>query len=118
MLRTLLRQSLGGDVRCVQTFLHRRQLATRMPGMHFGLTATEDRYGGVTANLGELSEAISDAGFGAILAGTVNPFYTDIRYNSKIRYNVNLVCTKISGSCIFSLIFSFNSSGKHVLCIC
>ena len=69
MLRTLLRRSLEGDVRCVQTFLHRRQLATRMPGMHFGLTATEDRYGGVTANLGELSEAISDAGFGAILAG-------------------------------------------------
>lgn len=39
-----------------------------MPGMHFGLLATEDRYGGVTANLGELSEAISDTGFGAILA--------------------------------------------------
>ena len=26
--------------------------------------------------------------------------YNDIHYNSKIRYNVNLVCTKISGSCI------------------
>ena len=34
---------------------------------------------------------------------TVNPFYNDIRYNNKIRYNVNSVCTKISGSCIFSL---------------
>ena len=36
---------------------------------------------------------------------TVKPLYNDIRYNSKIRYNVNLVCTNISGSCIFSLIF-------------
>ena len=34
---------------------------------------------------------------------TVNPLYNDIRYNSKTRSNVNLVCTKISGSCIFSL---------------
>ena len=25
---------------------------------------------------------------------TVNPLYNDIHYNSKIRYNVNLVCTK------------------------
>ena len=33
--------------------------------------------------------------------GTVNPLYNDIRYNSKIRYNVNPICTKISGSCIF-----------------
>ena len=31
----------------------------------------------------------------------MNPLYNDIRYNSKIRYNVNLVCTKISGSCVF-----------------
>ena len=31
----------------------------------------------------------------------MNPFYNDIHYNSKIRYNVNLVCTKISESCIF-----------------
>ena len=30
---------------------------------------------------------------------TVNSLYNDIRYNSKIRYNVNLICTKISGSC-------------------
>ena len=36
---------------------------------------------------------------------TVNPLYNDIRYNSKIRYNVNSVHTKISRSCIFSLIF-------------
>ena len=49
--------------------------------------------------------------------GTVNPLYNDIRYNSKIRYNVNLVCTKISGSCIFSLIFPCNSSGKHTFCV-
>ena len=27
---------------------------------------------------------------------TVNTLYNDIRCNSKIRYNVNLVCTKIS----------------------
>ena len=44
---------------------------------------------------------------------TVNPLYNDIRYGSKIRYNVNLVCTKISGSCMFSLIFPCYSPGKH-----
>ena len=32
----------------------------------------------------------------------MNPLYNDIRYDSKIRYNVNVVCTKISGSCIVS----------------
>ena len=48
----------------------------------------------------------------------VNPLYNDICYYSKIHYNVNLVCIKISGLCIFSLIFPFYSSGKHVLCIC
>ena len=31
----------------------------------------------------------------------VNPLSNHIRYNTKICYNVNLVCTKISGSCIF-----------------
>ena len=31
---------------------------------------------------------------------TVNPLYNGIRYNSKIRYNVNSVCTKINGSYI------------------
>ena len=35
------------------------------------------------------------------LYNTVNPLYNDIRYNSKIRYDVNLVCTKISRMCIF-----------------
>ena len=45
---------------------------------------------------------------------TVNPLHKDIRYNSKISYNVNLVCTKISGSCIFSLILPFYTSGKHM----
>ena len=36
---------------------------------------------------------------------TVDPLYKYIRYNSKIHHNVNLVCTKNSRSCIFSLIF-------------
>ena len=35
------------------------------------------------------------------LSITVNPLYNDIRYNSKICYNVNPICTNISGSCIF-----------------
>ena len=35
------------------------------------------------------------------MVNTVNPFYNNIRYNSKICYNVNLVCTKISGSWVF-----------------
>ena len=47
--------------------------------------------------------------------GTVNPLYNDIRYNSKIRYNV--VCTKNYESCIFSLIFPFYSSGRHTFCV-
>ena len=33
----------------------------------------------------------------------MNPLYNGIRYNSEIRYNVNQICTKISGTCIFSL---------------
>ena len=41
----------------------------------------------------------------------IEPPDKNIRYNSKIRYNVSLVCTKISGPCI-SLIFTFYSSGK------
>ena len=47
----------------------------------------------------------------------MNSLYDDIRYNSKIRYNVNLVCTKVSGSYIFSLIFPCYSSGKHTFCV-
>ena len=35
----------------------------------------------------------------------MDPLYNGIRYNSKIRYNVNSVCTKISGSCIWSHVF-------------
>ena len=38
-----------------------------------------------------------------LYCSTGNPLYNDIRYNSIIRYNVNPICTKISGSCIFSL---------------
>ena len=44
---------------------------------------------------------------------TVSSLYSDISYNSKIRYNVNLVCTKISGSCTFSLTIKCYSLGKH-----
>ena len=43
----------------------------------------------------------------------VNPIYNDIRYNSIIRYNVNSGCTKISGSCIFSLTVPCYSLGKY-----
>ena len=45
---------------------------------------------------------------------TVSPLYNDIRYNSKIRYDVNSVCTKISGSCIFSLTVPRYFLGKHM----
>ena len=48
---------------------------------------------------------------------TVNSLYNDIHIKSKICYNVNLVCTKISGSCFFSLIFPFYSSRKHTFCV-
>ena len=47
----------------------------------------------------------------------VDPLNNDIRYNSKIRYNVNLVCIKISGWYIFSLIFPCYSSGKPTFCV-
>ena len=50
---------------------------------------------------------------GNVISGTVNPLYNGIRYNSKIRYNVDSICIKISGSCILSLIFPRYSSGKH-----
>ena len=49
---------------------------------------------------------------------TMNPRYNDIRYNSKIRYNVNLVCTKISGPCIFINIPMFFFRKTYILCIC
>ena len=45
---------------------------------------------------------------------TVNPLYNDIRYNSQIRYNVNLVCTNI-GLRIFTWIFPCYSWGKHTV---
>ena len=47
----------------------------------------------------------------------VNLVYNDIRYNSKTRYSVNSDCTKISGSCIFSLAFPCYSIGKHTFWI-
>ena len=59
----------------------------------------------------------SEIRFVVSLFYTVNPLYNDIRYNGKIRYNVNLVRTKISGSCIFSLLFPCYFSGKHTFCV-
>ena len=37
----------------------------------------------------------------SILINTVNPLYNDIPYNSKIRYNVNSLCTKIRDRVFF-----------------
>ena len=51
------------------------------------------------------------------LITTVNLLCNNICYNSKILYNVNLVCTKISRLCKFSLTFPFNSSEKHTFCV-
>ena len=48
---------------------------------------------------------------------TGNPLYNDIRYNSKIRYNVNSICTNISVSCSFSLNVPCYSLGKHTFWI-
>ena len=48
-----------------------------------------------------------------VITCTVNPLYNDIRYNSKIRYNVNSVGKKIRGTCIFSLTVPFYSLGIH-----
>ena len=61
-----------------------------------------------------VSEKLFLACFDTPYTCTVNPLYNDIRYNSKIRYNVNSVCTKISGSCIFSFIFPCYSSEKNI----
>ena len=47
----------------------------------------------------------------------VNPLCNDIRYNSKIRYNVNPICTKVSGSYTFSLTVPCYSLGKHTFWI-
>ena len=43
---------------------------------------------------------------------TMNPLYNDIRDNSKLRYTVNPVCTKLSGSCISLLTVPCFSLGK------
>ena len=59
------------------------------------------------------SKYVKDAFHKYVIQGTVNPFYNDIRYNSKIRYNVNSVSTKVSGSCSFSLTVPSCSLGKH-----
>ena len=48
---------------------------------------------------------------------TVNTLYYDIRYNSKIRYNVNFVSTNISAACMFSLTDPCYSLGKHTFWI-
>ena len=45
------------------------------------------------------------------LCNTVNPLYNDIRYNRKIRYNIKMICTKITGSCIF-----FSNSNQPTSC--
>ena len=47
----------------------------------------------------------------------VNPLYNDIPDNSKIRKNVNSVCTKISGLCIYSLTVPCYSLGEHTFLI-
>ena len=47
----------------------------------------------------------------------MNPLYNGIRYNSKIRYNVNPSCTKNDGSCISSLTVPVYSLGKHTFWI-
>ena len=39
--------------------------------------------------------------------------YNGIRCNTRIRYNVNPICTKIIGSCIFSLTVACYYLGKH-----
>ena len=54
---------------------------------------------------------------GQLTTRTVNPLYNDIRYNSTIRYNVNLVCTKISGSCIFFIVTPMLFFRKHTFCV-
>ena len=49
--------------------------------------------------------------------GTVNPVYNDIRYNSKICYNVSSVCTKSADHVFFSLTVLCYSLGKHTFLI-
>ena len=43
----------------------------------------------------------SGPSFTKLFRRTVNPLYNDIRYNSKIRYNVSSVCTKKSADRVF-----------------
>ena len=52
-----------------------------------------------------------------LLPNYVNTLYNGIRYNSKIHYNVNPICTNISGSCIFSSTVPCYSLGKHTFWI-
>ena len=53
-----------------------------------------------------------------VLGITVNPLFNDIRYNSKIRYNVNLVCTKSADRIFFIDIPVLFFMKTYVLCIC
>ena len=53
------------------------------------------------------------------ICNTVNPLYNDIRYNSKIRYDVNLVSTKNQWIVYFSIEIPMLFFRKtYVLCIC
>ena len=48
---------------------------------------------------------------------TMNPLCNDIRDYSKLRYNVNPICTKLRGSCISLLTVPCFSLGKHTFLI-
>ena len=85
--------------------------ATRPPHGNMTLRQTGGGGGGGVQSTLDISKS-------TLISTTVNPVYNDIRYNSKIRYNVNLVCAKISGSCIFIDIPMLSFRKTYVLYIC
>ena len=64
-----------------------------------------------------VSDAVFRVGKSLRLKDTLNPLYKDILYNREIRFNVNLVGTKISRSCIFLFTFPCYFSGEHTFCV-
>ena len=61
--------------------------------------------------------AIFQVSYYTEINATVNPLHNDIGYNSKIRYNINLTCTRFGISCIFSLTVPCYCLGKHMFWI-
>ena len=67
VLKRWFSQCLKKDVRCLQAWLHCHYLNVRS----LSLIGKEDRYNGITVDLQELPETVTNSEFGQLLAGKV-----------------------------------------------